>query len=187
MIGATDAGRTSDSLSLGKGQPENSSAKGSAAILSSEFQLPTEYTARDPEVQTQNGDDEVIDQLSARMGAFKIAEDGQLRYFGATSNLHIVHNGVSSLARPPGQSMRIEGEKALSRAGVDQIFSPEVERYLEELYFKWEDPAIHVVDEEMYFLEKDKYNTGVDGSPFYSETLKNAMYGDPQTRGWKDC
>jgi hypothetical protein len=53
--------------------------------------------------------------------------------------------------------------------------SPEIERHLADMYFKWEDPAIHVVDEEMYREEHEKWNLGVDGSPFYSETLKNAM------------
>ncbi|RFU32302.1 hypothetical protein B7463_g4018, partial [Scytalidium lignicola] len=172
---ASNTGHESEALPLGKNQQTSSSTKWRAQLPRLDSQLPSAYPTRHPESEAQNGDDEVIDQLSARMGAFKIAEDGQLRYFGATSNLHIVHNGISSLARAPSRSIRVEGQKALSRAGIDQVFSLEVERYLEELYFKWEDPAIHVVDEEMYFLEKEKYDAGTDGSPFYSETLKNAI------------
>ncbi|KAH8802561.1 fungal-specific transcription factor domain-containing protein [Xylogone sp. PMI_703] len=156
-------------------QETSYSSKRHARAPGLESPFSSEYPTKSLESEAQNGDDDVIDQLSARIGAFKIAEDGQLRYFGATSNLHIVHNGTSSLARPPCQSIRVEGQKVLRRAGIDEVFSPEVERYLEELYFKWEDPAIHVVDEEMYFLEKERYNAGVDGSPFYSETLKNAI------------
>ena len=53
--------------------------------------------------------------------------------------------------------------------------SPDLEAYLEELYFRWEDPAIHVVDQEMYAEAKTAYESGQDGNPFYSETLKNAM------------
>lgn len=114
-------------------------------------------------------------QLSARVGAFQIAEDGQLRYFGATSNLHILHDGLPSISRGYSRSVRFDGEETLARAGLDQQISPHLEIYLEELYFAWEDPAIHVVDQEMYVEAKRAYKSGQDGSPFYSETLKNAM------------
>jgi hypothetical protein len=119
--------------------------------------------------------DEMIDQLSARMGSFQIAEDGQLRYFGATSNLHILHNGASSLSSTPTRSVRTEGALALQRAGLAQEVCPEFEKHLEKLYFAWEDPAIHVVDKEMYYSEQEKYDNGEDGTSFYSETLKNAI------------
>lgn len=120
-------------------------------------------------------DNEIMDQLSARMGSFQIAEDGQLRYFGATSNLHILQNGLPSFSPVPSRSIRAKGEEALSRAGLGQKVNEDVERHLEDLYFRWEDPAIHVVDEETYFLEKSAYYSGQDERPFYSETLKNAM------------
>lgn len=123
----------------------------------------------------QSDDDEVVNQLSARIGTFQIAEDGQLRYYGATSNLHILQNGVSSLPRALRRSIRLEGEEALARTELNQRIDPELEKHLEDLYFRWEDPAIHVVDEEMYFLAKNAYYLGEDGSPFYSETLKNTM------------
>ena len=123
----------------------------------------------------QSDDDEVVNQLSARIGTFQIAEDGQLRYYGATSNLHILQNGLSSLPRALHRSIRLEGEEALARAELNQRIDSDLEKHLEDLYFRWEDPAIHVVDEEMYFLAKSAYYSGEDGNPFYSETLKNTM------------
>jgi hypothetical protein len=123
-----------------------------------------------------SSDDEVMDALSARIGAFQIAEDGQLRYYGATSNLHILHNGLSSIPRALSRSVRTEGEEVLQRAGLYRDIDPVLEKHLEELYFRWEDPAIHTVDEEMYFGAKEGYYAGgEEGNPFYSETLKNAM------------
>jgi hypothetical protein len=47
--------------------------------------------------------------------------------------------------------------------------------HLAHLYFSWEDPAIHVVDEEIFFLEKQKWIAGNENTPYYSETLNNAM------------
>lgn len=128
----------------------------------------------DPE--PESNDDEVMDRLSARIGAFQIAEDGQLRYFGATSGLHILPDGLSSLPRALSRSVRIEGEEVLARAGLNRRIDHLIERHLEDLYFRWEDAAIHVLDEEMYFLAKSAYYSGEDGSPFFSETLKNAMW-----------
>lgn len=143
---------------------------GSQAILVS----PYKSCAGDQEEQSD--DDEVVDQLSARIGTFQIAEDGQLRYYGATSNLHILQNGLSSMPRTLHRSIRFDGEEALARAGLNQRIDPDLEKHLEDLYFRWEDPAIHVVDEEMYFLAKSAYYSGEDGNTFYSETLKNTMY-----------
>ena len=121
--------------------------------------------------------DEMIDQLSARVGSFQIAEDGQLRYFGATSNLHILHNGAASLSRAPTRSVQVEGKRALQRAEIGEDVPRAFESHLEKLYFTWEDPAIHVVDEEMYYHEKARYEEDEDsGTSFYSESLKNAMF-----------
>jgi hypothetical protein len=128
----------------------------------------------------EDDDDEIMDQLSARMGAFQIAEDGQLRFFGATSNLHILHTGLSSMSRVLSRTVRAEGEEILLRAGLGSTINESVERHLEDLYFRWEDPSIHVVDEEMYFLAKADHYSGRDRSPFYSETLKNAMWVEKQ-------
>ncbi|KAH9214488.1 fungal-specific transcription factor domain-containing protein [Leptodontidium sp. 2 PMI_412] len=127
------------------------------------------------EPQTRNDTDDIMDQLSARIGSFQIAEDGQLRYFGATSNLHILQDGLSSISRPVNRSVYAEKELVLSRAGLDRKVDREFRRHLEDLYFQWEDPAIHVVDKEMYFQAQSAYISEDIETPFYSETLMNAI------------
>ncbi|KAG4441939.1 hypothetical protein IFR05_002558 [Cadophora sp. M221] len=127
------------------------------------------------EPQTKNDTDDIMDQLSARIGSFQIAEDGQLRYFGATSNLHILQDGLSSVSRSVNRSVYTKKEIVLSRAGLDRKVDPEFRRHLEDLYFQWEDPAIHVVDKEMYFQAQGAYISENIETPFYSETLMNAI------------
>lgn len=78
-----------------------------------------------------------------------MAEDGQLWYYGATSNLHILENELSSMLRALHRSIRFEGGESLARAGLNQRIDPDLEKHLEDLCFRWEDPAIHVVDEEV--------------------------------------
>ncbi|KAH8585501.1 fungal-specific transcription factor domain-containing protein [Bisporella sp. PMI_857] len=125
--------------------------------------------------QSDDDDEDIMNQLSARIGSFQVAEDGQLRYFGATSNLHILHDGLSSLTTRHNRTARDDGDDVLARVGLTFAITPDLERHLEDLYFQWEDPAIHVVDQDMYFDSKNAYYSGQDGNPFYSETLKNAI------------
>ena len=119
--------------------------------------------------------DNITNSLAARMGSLQIAEDGQLRYYGPTSNLHLYHNGLQSLSRSTIRHVATEGNEVLRRAGLDQKIPLAVEMHLAHLYFSWEDPAIHVVDEEIFFLEKQKWIAGNKNTPYYSETLDNAM------------
>jgi hypothetical protein len=119
--------------------------------------------------------DNITNSLAARIGSLQIAEDGQLRYYGPTSNLHLYHNGLQSLSRSTIRHVATEGSEVLRRAGLDQKMPLAVEMHLAHLYFSWEDPAIHVVDEEFFFLEKQKWIAGNKNTPYYSETLNNAM------------
>lgn len=129
-----------------------------------------EIRADDP-----NDDDEITNLLSARMGTLRIAEDGQLRYYGPTSNLHVHHSGFQSLSRSTIRHVVTEGNGVLRQLGLDRKVSSALELHLARLYFSWEDPAIHVVDEETFFMEKQKWTSGDTSSPYYSETLNNAM------------
>lgn len=120
--------------------------------------------------------DSIANLLAARMGSLRIAEDGQLRYYGPTSNLHINPNGSNSLSRSMIRQVATEGIGVLRRLGLDQEVPLDVEMHLAKLYFAWEDPAIHVVHEETFFMEKRKWALeGDKSSPYYSETLNNAM------------
>lgn len=114
------------------------------------------------------------DILSARMGLLRLSEDGQLRYYGPTSNLNIQNNGTHALSRSTIRDVSAEGNNVLRKLGLDHPVSLTLETHLAKLYFSWEDPAIHVVDEEAFFREKEKYLSGTN-SPYYSETLNNAM------------
>lgn len=112
--------------------------------------------------------------LSARMGSLRIAEDGQLRYYGPTSNLNVQSNGVQSLSRSMIRDVASEGRGVLQKLGLDHPVSSSLEDHLAKLYFAWEDPAIHIVDEECFVTEKRRCQEGATSS-YYSETLNNAM------------
>ncbi|KAG5764227.1 hypothetical protein H9Q72_007685 [Fusarium xylarioides] len=125
--------------------------------------------------ESEDGDSSITDILSARMGALRIVEDGQLRYYGPTSNLHMYADGLQSLSSPSFRRVSIEGMDVLRRLGLDIEVSLDLETHLAGLYFAWEDPAIHVVDEDVFFAEKKRCLLQETSSPYYSETLNNAI------------
>jgi hypothetical protein len=122
-----------------------------------------------------SGEDILLDQLSGRIGSLQIAEDGQLRFYGATSNLHILHNGPLSLSRSNYRSLSEQGLSLLVGAGVGHYVDPKIEDHLLKLYFTWEEPSIHVVDEAIFWRERTNCRASGEFSALYSEVLTNAM------------
>lgn len=116
----------------------------------------------------------LMDQLAGRMGSLQIAGDGKLRFFGATSNLHILYTGDRRSPSCRGSTNQ-DSQAVLDRAGVGDIIDAELESHLLRLYFAWEDPSIHVVDEEVFYRDQAKCKIHNRPSNFYSETLANAM------------
>ncbi|KIX00874.1 uncharacterized protein Z518_09939 [Rhinocladiella mackenziei CBS 650.93] len=131
--------------------------------------------------------DPLVDQLSGRMGSLQIAEDGQLRWFGATSNLHILHNGPLSLSRSKFRSPSKEGADLLHGAGVGHTVDGALEDHLLKLYFCWEDPSIHVVEESIFWRERKKVRTEGKSSTLYSEVLTNAICSVGATLTSRQC
>ncbi|OAL30328.1 hypothetical protein AYO22_01525 [Fonsecaea multimorphosa] len=122
-----------------------------------------------------HSEDILLDQLSGRMGSLQIAEDGQLRFYGATSNLHILHNGPLSLSRSKFRSPSEQGAQLLNGAGVGHFVDESLEDHLLRLYFTWEEPSIHVVDESLFWRERMICKGAGQVSTLYSEVLTNAM------------
>jgi hypothetical protein len=117
----------------------------------------------------------LVDQLAGNLGSLQIAEDGQLRFYGATSNLHLLVTG----ARQPGSRIAFptseQVQATLNAAGVGHHVEQGLEDHLIKLYFCWEDPSIHVVREDIFYRERTKAKAGMGTSRFYSEVLVNSM------------
>ncbi|OJJ45437.1 hypothetical protein ASPZODRAFT_153088 [Penicilliopsis zonata CBS 506.65] len=119
---------------------------------------------------------EVIEQLSHRIGTLKIAGDGHLRFYGATSNLNLVDvSATQQRQRPDARTVRQDGQDILNHLRVGQPVDQAMEDHLVELYFTWQNPSAYVVNKEMYMIARSKWRTEMDETPFYSEVLTNAM------------
>lgn len=117
----------------------------------------------------------LVDQLAGSLGSLQIAEDGQLRFYGATSNLHLLVSGVRKSTNINAFPNLHEIQATLDAASVGHYVDPELEEHLIKLYFCWEDPSIHFVREDVFYRERRNCKAGIGTSKFYSEVLVNAM------------
>ncbi|CAI7677390.1 unnamed protein product [Penicillium discolor] len=116
-----------------------------------------------------------INPLADRMGSLQIAEDGQLRLFGPTSNLHISHVGLFPLFNSNIRLVHWNEALILTAAGVNSHVDKELEDHLTKLYFTWENPNIPLVDERAYYEGKNCYRNLNQPNHRYSEVLNNAI------------
>lgn len=127
----------------------------------------------------ESGDEEeedVVNQVSERVGSLHLSEDGELRYYGATSNLTLLDDTSPLDHRHDLEAgnVRKRGQAMMEAAGVGQHVNPALVQHLSSLYFAWQDPSFHVVDKDMYEREQARFLSSED-STFYSETLTNTM------------
>ncbi|PYH41015.1 transcription factor domain-containing protein [Aspergillus saccharolyticus JOP 1030-1] len=126
--------------------------------------------------EEDEAENDVIEQISHRIGTLKLSGDGHLRFFGATSNLNLVDVSASQQhQRPDARTVRHDGQDILNHLRVGQPVSQSLEDHLVELYFTWQNPSTYVVDKEMYWKARAEWRNDLIDTPFYSEVLTNAM------------
>ncbi|KAL4974985.1 fungal-specific transcription factor domain-containing protein [Aspergillus desertorum] len=136
---------------------------------------------RDRDEDSDSGEEDeaekdVIEQISHRIGTLKLAGDGHLRFFGATSNLNLVDvSATQQSQRPDARTVRHDGQDILNHLRVGQSVDQALEDHLLELYFTWQNCSTYVVDREMYYTARHRWREELDDTPFYSEVLTNAM------------
>lgn len=128
-----------------------------------------------------SGLDTEIEILAKRTGSLQFTEDGQLKFFGATSNVHFLRTATPFHPDIHRWSDTDDvPETWLQRAGVGGIVPREVEDHLIKLYFTWENPYSNVVHQDAFL---DARKQALSGFPvkntviasYYSELLVNAM------------
>lgn len=116
----------------------------------------------------------LIKQLSDRIGSLRIGPGGRVSYYGPTSNFNLV-----DMWYPDNQhvhrTVRHDSLDHLKRLGMGKAVPQELEEHLINLYFAWQDPALHVVKRDTYEKAKAVYRDEQEDTPYYSEALRNAL------------
>ena len=120
-------------------------------------------------------DDEIIEQLSNRLGDLLIGDMGELRYYGPTSNLTLTEGGVPREHRPSVTSRSKEAMAKLEQDGIGNELDVELVDQLIDLYFTWQDPSCHVIDKAIFYEERNLCRGNDRESSLYSAALENAM------------
>ncbi|OQV02893.1 Fungal Zn2-Cys6 binuclear cluster domain-containing protein [Cladophialophora immunda] len=121
------------------------------------------------------GSDGVINEIAERMGTLQVTDDGELRYFGATSNLPLRDDTGPTTQSAEANVARSRGQRLLDAAGLGQHVDEALEDHLTNLYFTWQDPTFHVVDRELYRQARRTHRSRPGRSSYLSETLINAI------------
>jgi hypothetical protein len=129
--------------------------------------------------------DNVTSQITSRLGRLQIAEDGQRRYYGATSNLHLLHSGPRSLIQPNIRNVMTHGDAAIAQAGLQWDGDAAYENHLISLFFSWHNALMYVVDKATFLRERQQFRSG-HSTDYYSPALENAVYVHPGRR-LDDC
>ncbi|KAB8212073.1 fungal-specific transcription factor domain-containing protein [Aspergillus parasiticus] len=128
----------------------------------------------DDNLSDSEGVEELVTQLSDRMGSLQIGSDGHVRYYGPTSHFNLLR-----MPTPDNltihRTVRQDGPDVLDRLGVNKEIPAGFEEHLINLYFTWHNPLFQVVDREMYEPARQQWRTKMEETPYYSEALTNAM------------
>lgn len=129
----------------------------------------------DDGIGSSPGVDELVDQLSDRVGTLHIRPGGHIRFYGSTSNFNLLESPASDVSMNVHRTIRNDGAEHLHRLGVDKAVPTEIEDHLMNLYFTWQDPSFHAVDRQIFQDAKVLWCDKREETSYYSEALKNAM------------
>lgn len=114
-------------------------------------------------------------QIAGVSGKMSLADGGQFRWYGPTSNRHF------SIGAPPppivGQPRNLNDTilKALAAAGESDKLDARLETRLLSLYFIWHNAFFHIVNQEIFMKHRALYLSGSVDCPYFSLTLYYAI------------
>ncbi|KAH6971311.1 fungal-specific transcription factor domain-containing protein [Ilyonectria destructans] len=128
----------------------------------------------DEAVSDTESTEALIDKLSERVGSLRIGPSGQIRYYGPFSNFNLMD--IPTRDTPSSyRNIRSDGQEYLDHLDIGKEVPMQLEDHLENLYFAWQDPALHVVDRATFEEAKINWRLNQKDTPYYSEALQNSM------------
>lgn len=145
-----------------------------SAIIGSNDQHSTPTLLEDDLSSEDDDQNEITGQLSDRLGSLLRSADGEWRFYGATSNLHL-RDWKDSRGSISKNHLHDKIQALLHQHGIGHTISNELMRHLTDLYFTWQDPSLHVVDRFTFETARAQFLETGEENRFYSELLGNSM------------
>lgn len=117
---------------------------------------------------------DLVHEVSARFGALRVASDGQLRYYGAATNYHLLESSRHD-EDVEIFTTRQEMLDRLEQAGLDQEIPTDLEEHLIDLYFTWHNPSHINVDRDTFLAARINTSDTAFNAGYASDVLLNAM------------
>ncbi|XEV01239.1 hypothetical protein FSHL1_006526 [Fusarium sambucinum] len=116
---------------------------------------------------------EVTRQFSERLGTLLPSPSGGWRFYGATSNLHLVHSDTGHVFLDDRQPRSTE--TSLDAAGLGQKVDEKLVRHLTTLYFTWQNPSLRVVDQVAFEAARNQALSSSKEDGLYSDLLVSSI------------
>lgn len=110
---------------------------------------------------------EFEDSLETNNSQLTVDDKGQLRYFGYSSSMRMVSVLPQSKSPPTQDASYLPGEKSIDIMGEAIADNPQTQSRLIDLFFKYQNASIPILDEEVFRLG---YNMG-ERSDYFSHFL----------------
>ncbi|CAG7923853.1 unnamed protein product [Penicillium olsonii] len=140
------------------------------AEVTSPFEPPVAQIAAVPDIDIKSTEEieDLIDELSDRVGTLRFGPEGQSYFYGPTSTFNLADDDAPASGR--------RTSRTLNQDDMESVISipAALERHLLSLYFTWQDPSFHVIDREMFEKQRSAYSRG-EKTSYYSEALLHAM------------
>lgn len=144
-------------------------------VISIPTSYPQEGGSREVQSSDEEHDSDLVHQVSARFGALRISSDGQLRYYGAATNYHLLegsrHDEDVELVTTKQEML-----DRLEQAGLNQDVPAELENNLLDLYFAWHNPTHINIDRDTFMAARAEQEPSITGAGYCTDFLINAMY-----------
>lgn len=127
------------------------------------------------ELPSADADDEFTNQLSWRLGRLQLTQDGQLRYFGSTSNLTLL-DALVGVNFSSSSNTQKDTREILENANLNVDVDEVLEQHLLELYFAWQNPSLYLVDYELFWKTRQQDSHDSMASSYCSRPLVDAMW-----------
>lgn len=116
--------------------------------------LSPEELKEPPVINSASRNSDFLLRLSERQGGLSMTETG-LKYFGATSNLHIMPSIVWT--RRPCIDLATRGRKAVEDAGLEYDIPAHKRLHLLQLFWTWVHPFITLLDKRLFMKDMELY------------------------------